>query len=259
MPRDDHRSRDKVTAPHGGESVGPVALAALVLFSAVFGLGVYVGKNLAAAAPIPAPHDNLDALDARKDAPPVAAPAPKAQVIVDDSAAREKAKEEETKAAEAKAAEAEAAKQRAAEKKIADAKAAEERSAREKAEREKAEKERAARDRSRAEAREKALAAAAAAARGKDAEPSAPAVSDEGAKGFTVQIGSSPSQDEADVLVAKARAAGMQPYVIEVDLGEKGTWYRTRVGSYPDKEAAERFRKKAEAELHVKGLVMPAQ
>ena len=73
---------------------------------------------------------------------------------------------------------------------------------------------------------------------------------------YTVQIGASPDRAEAQRLELKARAAGLRPYVVEANLGAKGTWYRVRVGSFSDKERAGRFREDVERELRASAVVM---
>jgi cell division septation protein DedD len=76
---------------------------------------------------------------------------------------------------------------------------------------------------------------------------------------YTVQIGASQERSEAARLEGRARSAGLKPYVMEANLGSKGTWYRVRVGAFPDKEAANRFRKDVERELRIAAAVMPAR
>ncbi|HEX4381300.1 MAG TPA: SPOR domain-containing protein [Myxococcales bacterium] len=73
---------------------------------------------------------------------------------------------------------------------------------------------------------------------------------------WTVQIGASPEKGEALRLENKARAAGLKPYVVEANLGAKGTWYRVRVGSFPDKDKASRYRSDVERELRSTAIVM---
>jgi cell division septation protein DedD len=73
---------------------------------------------------------------------------------------------------------------------------------------------------------------------------------------YTVQIGASPDRAEAQRLELKARAAGLKPYVVEANLGAKGTWYRVRVGSFSDKERAALFRGDVERELRASAVVM---
>jgi len=75
---------------------------------------------------------------------------------------------------------------------------------------------------------------------------------------FTVQVGASQDRDAAVRLEARARGAGLKPYVTEANLGAKGTWYRVRVGAFRDKEAANRFRLDVERELRIAAAVMPA-
>ncbi|HEY2031726.1 MAG TPA: SPOR domain-containing protein [Myxococcales bacterium] len=73
---------------------------------------------------------------------------------------------------------------------------------------------------------------------------------------YTVQIGASPDRAEALRLENRARAAGYKPYSVEANLGAKGTWYRVRVGSFPDKDRALRYRSDVERELRQAAIVM---
>jgi DedD protein len=73
---------------------------------------------------------------------------------------------------------------------------------------------------------------------------------------FTVQVGASQDRGEAARMEARARGAGLKPYVVEASLGAKGTWYRVRVGAFRDKEAAGRFRLDVERELRSAAAVM---
>jgi DedD protein len=76
---------------------------------------------------------------------------------------------------------------------------------------------------------------------------------------YTVQIGASQERTEAARLEGRARSAGLKPYVMEANLGAKGTWYRVRIGAFRDKDAANRFRKDVERELRIAAAVMPAR
>lgn len=76
---------------------------------------------------------------------------------------------------------------------------------------------------------------------------------------FTVQIGASPDRGEAARLEARARAAGLKPYVSEANLGAKGIWFRIRVGAFRDRETAARFRTDVERELRSAAVVMPTR
>jgi len=74
---------------------------------------------------------------------------------------------------------------------------------------------------------------------------------------YTVQLGASRERGEAARLERKARGAGLKPYVVEANLGPKGTWYRVRVGAFQEKDSANRFRKDVERELRTAAVVMP--
>ena len=74
---------------------------------------------------------------------------------------------------------------------------------------------------------------------------------------FTVQVGALRDRGDAVRLEARTRGAGLKPYVMEANLGAKGTWYRVRVGAFRDKEAANRFRLDVERELRSPAAVMP--
>jgi DedD protein len=76
---------------------------------------------------------------------------------------------------------------------------------------------------------------------------------------FTVQLGASQDRADAQRLESRARGAGLKPYVVEARLGNKGTWYRVRVGSFNDKDAANNFRQDVERELRLSAMVMPTR
>ncbi len=76
---------------------------------------------------------------------------------------------------------------------------------------------------------------------------------------YTVQVGASQDRSEIARLESRVRGAGLEPYVAEAKLGARGTWYRVRVGSFPDKDSANRFRKDVERELRTAAVVMPTR
>jgi cell division septation protein DedD len=57
---------------------------------------------------------------------------------------------------------------------------------------------------------------------------------------YTIQVGSSRSLEQATELKGRLSKKGYVVYVQTVDLSDKGTWHRVRVGSYRDKGGAER-------------------
>ncbi|HIJ87453.1 MAG TPA: hypothetical protein HPP97_07155 [Desulfuromonadales bacterium] len=58
------------------------------------------------------------------------------------------------------------------------------------------------------------------------------------ASGHTVQVASFSLKSEAESLRSKLTAKGYNATIVESHLGEKGTWYRVRVGKHLDPEAA---------------------
>lgn len=57
---------------------------------------------------------------------------------------------------------------------------------------------------------------------------------------FTIQVSSFRSMDHASELKGRLSKKGYAAYVQSVDLNDKGTWHRVRIGSYRDKDGAER-------------------
>jgi cell division protein FtsN len=87
------------------------------------------------------------------------------------------------------------------------------------------------------------------------APPPAPAAAPVSASGaYVAQIASFKSQAEADAGWAAFRRShaatlgGMSPDIVSVDLGAKGTWFRLRTGSFPDRAAAADFCARLKAE-----------
>jgi cell division septation protein DedD len=76
---------------------------------------------------------------------------------------------------------------------------------------------------------------------------------------FTVQLGASQDKTDAARLASRALAGGLRPYVAEARLPGKGLWYRVRVGAFPDRDTADRFRRDVERELRMSAAVMPSR
>lgn len=70
--------------------------------------------------------------------------------------------------------------------------------------------------------------------------PSAPkpAVVPPPASGFVVQVASFNNRKEAEATRTKLAAKGYSATLSEVELNDKGTWYRVRIGRHLEKEAA---------------------
>jgi len=56
--------------------------------------------------------------------------------------------------------------------------------------------------------------------------------------GFAVQIYSFKDEKKADTALANLRKDGYKAYIEISDLGEKGTWYRVRIGGLANEEEA---------------------
>ena len=63
-------------------------------------------------------------------------------------------------------------------------------------------------------------------------------------RGFTVQVASYSLKSEAEVLRSKLAAKGYSVGIVESHLGDKGTWYRVRVGKRLDPDAAKELAEK---------------
>jgi len=76
-----------------------------------------------------------------------------------------------------------------------------------------------------------------------DSKPKAPpvarAVLSQGGD-YTIQVSSFRSMDQASELKGRLSKKGYAAYVQSVELSDKGTWHRVRVGNYRDKDGAER-------------------
>ncbi|MDD2310246.1 MAG: SPOR domain-containing protein [Desulfuromonadaceae bacterium] len=62
--------------------------------------------------------------------------------------------------------------------------------------------------------------------------------------GFTVQVASYSLKLEAETLRSKLAAKGFNAAIVESHLGDKGTWYRVRVGKRLDQDAAKELAEK---------------
>jgi cell division septation protein DedD len=55
---------------------------------------------------------------------------------------------------------------------------------------------------------------------------------------YTLQVGSFSERAGADELAERLKGRGFAAYLLEVDLGDKGVWWRVRVGRYPTEYSA---------------------
>jgi cell division septation protein DedD len=59
--------------------------------------------------------------------------------------------------------------------------------------------------------------------------------------GFTIQVYSFQDKNRAQTALQTLKNSGYQAFLIVSDLGEKGTWYRVRVGGIADEAAARKM------------------
>ncbi len=63
-----------------------------------------------------------------------------------------------------------------------------------------------------------------------------------GSKGaFTLQLSSTQKRTDANRFIEKLRGKGYAPFLTEAEVPGRGTWYRIRLGSFPNKEMAARY------------------
>jgi cell division protein FtsN len=72
----------------------------------------------------------------------------------------------------------------------------------------------------------------------KPASAEKPAAKSQDNSGLTVQVASFPLKSEAEVLKNKLAGKGYNAYIVESHQGDKGPWYRVRVGRRLEQEAA---------------------
>ena len=59
-----------------------------------------------------------------------------------------------------------------------------------------------------------------------------------GTAGYLVQVAAFSTSKEAEITKTKLAAKGYSATVVEINLNDKGTWYRVRIGRHLDKDAA---------------------
>ena len=72
---------------------------------------------------------------------------------------------------------------------------------------------------------------------------------------YTVQVGAFKEQKKAQELLHKLKNKKYPAYLIKVDLGKKGIWYRVRVGQFLSKQEANKQAYLLAKEIGIKGFV----
>lgn len=68
---------------------------------------------------------------------------------------------------------------------------------------------------------------------------------------FTLQVGSFQDKEEADLFFRGLAGTSYEPYMVEADVPDKGTYYRVRIGGYGSFEEAVEAKSEFEASQHV--------
>jgi len=97
--------------------------------------------------------------------------------------------------------------------------------------------------------------AAAVKAQSKSPAPATTAASEPTSGAYLVQAAAFRHSEDAGVLQARLAKKGFEAFIQEVQLGEKGTWYRVCTGPFPSPEAAERVVARLKAEEKLSPLV----
>ncbi len=72
---------------------------------------------------------------------------------------------------------------------------------------------------------------------------------------YAVQVGSFAAVADAGVFKQRLLDKGFPAFVMEADLGQKGLWYRVRLGPYADADTAKSVQQLAEKMEQIKGFV----
>lgn len=72
---------------------------------------------------------------------------------------------------------------------------------------------------------------------------------------YTIQISSFLERDQAQNLVRWLRERKYPAFLTTSEIPGKGTWHRVRVGRFTTKEAAARYQKELENQIHLRGFV----
>ena len=84
-------------------------------------------------------------------------------------------------------------------------------------------------------------------------EPAAPAASSK--VRFTVQVGAYPEKAMAEEEVRNMKRRGYSAFLVATNIPDKGTWYRVRIGSFANKETAEKLANELKAKEETASFV----
>ncbi len=73
---------------------------------------------------------------------------------------------------------------------------------------------------------------------------------------YSIQVSSHQEKQDAEDEVRRMKQNGFAAYVISSPLPGKGTWYRVRIGSFANREAAERLQREVRAKIGMSPIIV---
>ena len=72
---------------------------------------------------------------------------------------------------------------------------------------------------------------------------------------YTIQVGSYPEKAMADEEARNMKKKGYVAFVVATDLADKGKWFRVRIGSFTNKQSAEKLAKELKSKEGIDGFI----
>lgn len=72
---------------------------------------------------------------------------------------------------------------------------------------------------------------------------------------YTIQVGSYPEKAMAEEETRNMKKRGYAAFLVATDIPEKGTWFRVRVGSFANKQSAEKLAKELKSKEGIEGFI----
>lgn len=72
---------------------------------------------------------------------------------------------------------------------------------------------------------------------------------------YTIQVGSYPEKAMAEEETRNMKKRGYAAFLVATDIPEKGTWFRVRVGSFANRQSAEKLAKELKGKEGIEGFI----
>jgi len=72
---------------------------------------------------------------------------------------------------------------------------------------------------------------------------------------YTIQVGAYPEKAMAEEEARNMKQRGYAAFLVATDIPEKGKWYRVRVGSFANKQSAEKLAKELKSKEGIEGFI----